>query len=131
MFELPGLRSRNVDDTIDNNVRHMHALGPELARQRLRQRAQSEFARREGREISRPFHAGGCAREDQCRRVLQALGLEKEGQHPLCEVEPTFPVSTSVMQVPMGSWQGMGWGKWLGECNKPLAFESLGELGLG
>ena len=133
MLKLPSLRSRNINDTIDDNVRHMDTFRPELARQGLRQRAQSEFPRREGREISRPFHAGGRAREDQCRGVLQAFGLEEERQYPLGEVEPAFPVSMSVdagldtMVFPLKSWRGGVWEI----CNPPLAFESLGELGLG
>ena len=43
------LGSRDVNHTVDDRMRHVHPLRPELLAQTLRQRSQGEFARREGR----------------------------------------------------------------------------------
>src|SRR5690625_4738644 len=47
-----------VDGAIDNRMRHMNALGAELSRHRLRQRAQAVLGTGKGRKARAPAHAG-------------------------------------------------------------------------
>lgn len=92
MLERPRLRARDINHPIDDHMRDVHALGPELAGQRLRQRAQGELARRERGEVRRAPHAGRRPREDEGRRVLEVRGLEEQRERLLGEVEGSFAV---------------------------------------
>ena len=58
------LGARDIDDAVDDGVRDVHALGAELARERLRQGAQRELHGREGGEERGAFDGGGRAGED-------------------------------------------------------------------
>lgn len=76
--EVHALGLGRVDDPVDDDVGDMHAPGAELARQRLRQRALGELARREGAEARGPLERRRRARDQQRRRVRRVVhGLEE------------------------------------------------------
>lgn len=72
MLKLPLPRARDIDHPVHDNMRHVHALGPELPGERLRQRAQGKLAGRERRERGRALEACCCAGEDEGGWVGQA-----------------------------------------------------------
>ena len=83
-------------------MRHVHAPGPELARQRLRQSAEGEFARREGGAGAAAFDGGGCAGEEEGWWMLRGSGGglgdggEEVGEEGAGEVEGAFAVGGDV-----------------------------------
>lgn len=91
LVKLPLLRSLDVDDAVDDGVHHVDALGPELARERLCERAHGEFARGEGGEGGASAHRRGRGREDQGRWVGGGglFGGEQEREDGLGKVETT------------------------------------------
>ena len=64
----------DIDDAVDDGVGDVDAAGPELARQRLRQRPPREHARCEGAEIRGSPHRRRRPRRDQRRWVLRGGG---------------------------------------------------------
>lgn len=63
-LKSPRFGTRDINNPINNNMRDMYTLRSELPRERLRQRAESELARRESGEIGGTFETGCCAGED-------------------------------------------------------------------
>ena len=72
-------------------MRDMHALGPELAAQTLRQSAQGEFARGESGAECRALERGRRAGEDEARRMREGRGIEEEREDGLGEEKRAFP----------------------------------------
>lgn len=122
MLKLPRLSPRDIDDPIDDNVRDMYTLRPELARQRLSQRPQSKLARGKGREIRRPFQTGGCAGENQRRRMREAFRLKKQRQRAFGEKVPSFSVPSFTALLRLFSLLSRRY------FYLPLTFITLGEL---
>lgn len=79
-------------------MRDVHAPGPELARQALREGAHGEFARREGGAVRATFEGGGGAGDNQGWGVRRCGvgggggGGEEEGNGVLSEVEESASV---------------------------------------
>lgn len=95
------LRAGDVDDAVDDGVRDVHALGAELARERLRQGAQGVLHGGEGGEEGGAFDGGGGAGEDEGWGVGGrgcgcgcggGGGGEEEGEGRLGEEEGSFAV---------------------------------------
>lgn len=97
MFKGPALRPGDINDTIENNVRHMHALWTKLSRQGLRQRSQCKLARGKGRKCRGAFQTGGCSGEYQRWWMFQRrfLSLEEEWKSTLGEEKAPFSVYLS------------------------------------
>lgn len=84
----PLLRSRDVNDTIDDGVGDVHSLGSELFGYRGGEGAESPFAAGEGGHLGVGFHAGGGAGENEgwWVGVAGVFGrLEEEGEGGLGE----------------------------------------------
>ena len=84
----------DIDDAVDDGVGDVDAAGPELARQRLRQRPPREHARCEGAEIRGSPHRRRRPRRDQRRRARRPrrCRLQEQGQCLLREVEKAASV---------------------------------------
>lgn len=88
MLKLPVLCPLDVDHAINDRMVHMHALGPELSRQRLRECTHSELARREGSAESTALHGGRRRGEDEGGWVVGGGDrIEEEWDGCLGEVE--------------------------------------------
>lgn len=64
MLKSPRLSPRDINHAINNNMRDMDTLGPELASKTLRQRPKGKLSRCEGRERRRAFQTSSCAGEN-------------------------------------------------------------------
>lgn len=83
-----GLGAGDIDDAVDDCMRHMDSLRAELAGKRLGQSAQSKLGGSKRSEIGRALDARCGAGEDQGGRVGRcAFGLEKQGQSALGKSE--------------------------------------------
>lgn len=71
MLKGPALRPWDVNNPIEDDMRHMHALWTKLPRQGLRQRPQCKLARGEGRECRGAFETGGRSGKYQRWRMFQ------------------------------------------------------------
>lgn len=91
VLKLPRLRARDINNPIDNNMRNVDTLWPELPRERLRQRAQGKLGRCENREVSRALETGRCTGEDQGRGIIESGRFEEKWEHTLGEVEGSQP----------------------------------------
>lgn len=91
----------NVDWSINNSMRHMHALRRELSRQRHRQCVFREATCRKGSDTGVGFHGSGGAGEDERGRVHGVIFVFKEVRKcVLGEKEATFPIHrTNVSQL--------------------------------
>jgi hypothetical protein len=65
MRKNPLLRARNIDNTIDDSMRHMNTLRTKFTSQRLSQSTQSELAACKGSELGGSLDTRGCASEDE------------------------------------------------------------------
>lgn len=84
----PLLRSRDVNDTIDDGVGDVHSLWSEFFRDRGAEGAEGPFAAGERGHLGVGFDAGGGAGEDESWWVGVAGvfgGLEEEGEGGLGE----------------------------------------------
>mmetsp|Transcript_11533 Transcript_11533/g.22137 ORF Transcript_11533/g.22137 Transcript_11533/m.22137 type:complete len:213 (+) Transcript_11533:379-1017(+) len=74
---VPRAGRRRVQHAVDAQVAHVDALGRELLRHRLRQRAQAELGHAEGRPARPGAEPRGGAADEDCAR----FGLDHGGEH--------------------------------------------------
>lgn len=65
---------RHINHPIDDNMRDMHALGPEFPSQRLPQGAKCELPGGEGAEVGGALYGGRCSCDQEGRWVCGCSG---------------------------------------------------------
>lgn len=93
IVSLPILCARDINDSINNRMRHVDSLGVKLPSQRLAQSPERPFPSGKGAELGRTLDRGCCSRDDQGWGMLRVGNrLLQERQCSLGKVEECPPL---------------------------------------